>query len=191
VLFVCTKPYGVKPLLAQLAPCLQPRHLVVSIAAGVTLADMEAACQDKARVVRVMPNTPCLVGASSAPQSRILQYSRPLTPPSSRPDRRRPLPGPGRAAAPRPGRRPAAVRGGGLRAVVLPAARCAGGPSLWVPHFGSLGSLVSRGFRPAAVRGGRLSAVVPPAARCARGPSQWVPFMGPSLCGTVTTICPP
>lgn len=93
MLFVCTKPYGVKPLLAQLAPCLQPRHLVVSIAAGVTLADMEAACQDKARVVRVMPNTPCLVGASSAPPS-ILPSCRVLTSCSAlRPDRCRPLPG--------------------------------------------------------------------------------------------------
>ena len=63
MLFVCVKPYGVKPLLAELAPVLTERHLIVSIAAGVTLADIEAAAGGKARAVRVMPNTPCMVGA--------------------------------------------------------------------------------------------------------------------------------
>ena len=63
MLFVCVKPYGVKPLLAELAPVLTERHLIVSIAAGVTLADIEAASGRKARAVRVMPNTPCMVGA--------------------------------------------------------------------------------------------------------------------------------
>ena len=42
---------------------LTDRHLIVSIAAGVTLADIEAAAGGKARAVRVMPNTPCMVGA--------------------------------------------------------------------------------------------------------------------------------
>jgi pyrroline-5-carboxylate reductase len=65
VLFVCVKPYGVKPLLQELAPVLTERHLIVSIAAGVTLADIEAAAGGKARAVRVMPNTPAMVGASS------------------------------------------------------------------------------------------------------------------------------
>ena len=63
VLFVCVKPYGVKPLLAELAPVLTERRLIVSIAAGITLADIEAAAGGKARAVRVMPNTPCMVGA--------------------------------------------------------------------------------------------------------------------------------
>jgi pyrroline-5-carboxylate reductase len=42
------------------------RHLVVSIAAGVTLARMEAAGPAGLRVIRVMPNTPALVGASAS-----------------------------------------------------------------------------------------------------------------------------
>lgn len=70
VVFVCVKPAGVRPLLAQLAPTLQPRHLLVSIAAGVSLADIEAACsvsgEAAPRCVRVMPNTPALVGACAA-----------------------------------------------------------------------------------------------------------------------------
>jgi pyrroline-5-carboxylate reductase len=63
VLFVCVKPYGVKPLLQEVAPVLTDRHLIVSIAAGVTLADIEAASAGVGRAVRVMPNTPCMVGA--------------------------------------------------------------------------------------------------------------------------------
>jgi pyrroline-5-carboxylate reductase len=66
VLFVCVKPYGVKPLLQEVAPALNERHLIVSIAAGVTLADIEAASANVGRVVRVMPNTPCMIGASRA-----------------------------------------------------------------------------------------------------------------------------
>jgi len=64
VLFICVKPYGVKQLLQEVGPSLTDRHLVVSIAAGVTLADLQAAAGPSARVVRVMPNTPCMVGAS-------------------------------------------------------------------------------------------------------------------------------
>lgn len=42
-----------------------PRALVVSIAAGVSIATLEGALAPGARVVRTMPNTPALVGASA------------------------------------------------------------------------------------------------------------------------------
>ena len=68
VVFICVKPHGVKPLLEALALSgrLSRKHLLVSIAAGVTLADLESACGHVARVVRVMPNTPCMVGQTAA-----------------------------------------------------------------------------------------------------------------------------
>lgn len=52
-----------KGILEALAPHLEERHLVVSIAAGLKLDMLEAALPEGSRVVRVMPNTPCLIGA--------------------------------------------------------------------------------------------------------------------------------
>jgi pyrroline-5-carboxylate reductase len=66
VLIVAVKPDQVGPLLTELASRISERHLIVSIAAGVTLAKLAASLQTGARLVRVMPNTPALVGASAS-----------------------------------------------------------------------------------------------------------------------------
>lgn len=66
VLIVAVKPDQVAALLSEIAGQLTPGHLVVSIAAGVTIAKLEAAAPEGTRVVRVMPNTPALVGASAS-----------------------------------------------------------------------------------------------------------------------------
>ncbi len=64
---VAVKPDQVVGLLSELSAVWEvPRHLVVSIAAGVTLARMEAAGPAGLRIIRVMPNTPALVGASAS-----------------------------------------------------------------------------------------------------------------------------
>jgi pyrroline-5-carboxylate reductase len=60
---VCVKPYGVVPLLTSLQGL--PPKLIISIAAGVTLADMERAAPNH-RIIRVMPNTPALVGKGAS-----------------------------------------------------------------------------------------------------------------------------
>ena len=65
VLFVAVKPDQVVGLLGEIADGLKPRHLLVSIAAGVPLAKMETAVPG-VRCIRVMPNTPALVGASAS-----------------------------------------------------------------------------------------------------------------------------
>lgn len=62
------KPQDVKPLLAEVGPHLSPGSLVISLAAGVTTASIEAGlaaagAPDGVAVVRVMPNTPALVDA--------------------------------------------------------------------------------------------------------------------------------
>ncbi|KAL7060612.1 hypothetical protein AAHC03_09952 [Spirometra sp. Aus1] len=59
VIFVCVKPNLVQHVLRECAGVLANK-LVVSIAAGVTVADLESAVPAATRVIRVMPNTPCL-----------------------------------------------------------------------------------------------------------------------------------
>lgn len=66
ILIVAVKPDQVEGALQEVAGKLTDRHLVVSIAAGVTLARLAGALQKRARVIRVMPNTPALVGASAS-----------------------------------------------------------------------------------------------------------------------------
>jgi pyrroline-5-carboxylate reductase len=66
VLIVAVKPDQVEGVLHELAGKISERHVVVSIAAGVTLARLAGALQAGTRVVRVMPNTPALVGASAS-----------------------------------------------------------------------------------------------------------------------------
>jgi pyrroline-5-carboxylate reductase len=63
LLIVAVKPGDVPGLLAELAPAVDPgRHLLVSVAAGVPTATLEALLPQGTPVVRVMPNTPALVG---------------------------------------------------------------------------------------------------------------------------------
>lgn len=62
VVLVGVKPAGVPDLLREIAPALRPDALVVSLAAGVTLASFAAVLGEDAAVFRSMPNTPSLVG---------------------------------------------------------------------------------------------------------------------------------
>ena len=65
VLVLAVKPQVMPAVLAELRPALAAKHLVVSIAAGVTLQTLAEGLGAKTRLVRVMPNTPCLVGSSA------------------------------------------------------------------------------------------------------------------------------
>lgn len=66
VILLAVKPDQVNEVLAELRPQLTLKHLLISIAAGVPLARLEGALPAGARVIRVMPNTPALVGASAS-----------------------------------------------------------------------------------------------------------------------------
>ena len=66
VLVLAVKPDQVAVVLAEQRGNFTNEHLLISIAAGVTLAKMEAALPAGARVIRVMPNTPALVGEAAA-----------------------------------------------------------------------------------------------------------------------------
>jgi pyrroline-5-carboxylate reductase len=62
VVFLAVKPQVMRSVLEEIGPALTSEKLVVSIAAGVPIKKMAAALGGQARLVRVMPNTPCLVG---------------------------------------------------------------------------------------------------------------------------------
>ena len=62
VVFIATKPNQVLGVLEEIKPFVTPEKLVVSIAAGINTKKLEANLPDGTRVIRVMPNTPALVG---------------------------------------------------------------------------------------------------------------------------------
>ena len=62
VVLVGVKPGMVVDLLREIGPALEPGTVVVSLAAGVTTATMEAALPEHVPVLRSMPNTPAVVG---------------------------------------------------------------------------------------------------------------------------------
>jgi pyrroline-5-carboxylate reductase len=65
ILILAVKPDQVAGALAEIHEHMTEKHLLICIAAGVTLARLEAGLGKDARVIRVMPNTPALVGASA------------------------------------------------------------------------------------------------------------------------------
>ena len=66
ILILATKPDQVPAVLAEISGAFTKNHLLISIAAGVTLAKLENALPTGARVIRVMPNTPALVGEAAS-----------------------------------------------------------------------------------------------------------------------------
>ena len=61
---LAVKPDQVPVVLAEQRGNFKSNHLLISIAAGVTLAKIESALPAGTRVVRVMPNTPALVSTA-------------------------------------------------------------------------------------------------------------------------------
>ena len=59
---LAVKPQNFDEILPVLAACQGEKPLVVSIAAGVTFAKMEAALGADTAIIRVMPNTPLMLG---------------------------------------------------------------------------------------------------------------------------------
>ena len=69
VVVLAVKPQQVTAVLAEIRAAIRADALVVSIAAGVTLKRLATGLPPGQRIVRVMPNTPCLVGRGASAYS--------------------------------------------------------------------------------------------------------------------------
>lgn len=65
VVLLCVKPQQIDEALRAAAPALARPVLLISIAAGVTIARIQGHLDARARVVRAMPNTPALARAGA------------------------------------------------------------------------------------------------------------------------------
>jgi pyrroline-5-carboxylate reductase len=66
MILLALKPDLIRPVLREVRGALSREHLVISIAAGVPIKTIEDAIGKECRVIRVMPNTPCLIGAGAS-----------------------------------------------------------------------------------------------------------------------------
>ncbi|MDF1849368.1 MAG: pyrroline-5-carboxylate reductase [Verrucomicrobiales bacterium] len=64
VVLLCVKPQIFPEMLSQLGESRD--RLLISIAAGIQIETIEEGCQHRHRVIRVMPNTPALVGRGAS-----------------------------------------------------------------------------------------------------------------------------
>lgn len=67
---LAVKPQTMTAVLEGAGAGVAPRHLIVSIAAGVTLERLASLLPQGTRLVRVMPNTPCLIAQGVSCYSR-------------------------------------------------------------------------------------------------------------------------
>ncbi len=63
---LAVKPQSVSEALAAIRSSMTPDKLLISICAGVTIGTLEGGLPEGSRVIRVMPNTPALIGRGAA-----------------------------------------------------------------------------------------------------------------------------
>jgi len=66
IIVLAVKPRVMAVLLEEIAPLIRPEQTVISIAAGIPTGFIEAYFKVPVPVVRVMPNTPCMVGEGAS-----------------------------------------------------------------------------------------------------------------------------
>lgn len=65
-LFLAVKPQQMGEALGELRGRVTAKHLIVSVAAGIPLSAIASGLGPGPRLVRVMPNTPCLIGQGAS-----------------------------------------------------------------------------------------------------------------------------
>lgn len=67
VIVLAIKPQGFPALLAELKPLIKPHQLIISVAAGVSVAAiLRGIGQETQAIIRVMPNTPSTIGLGAS-----------------------------------------------------------------------------------------------------------------------------
>ena len=81
MVLIAVKPYQMETLIKEIALDWQPDKVLVSIAAGISTVQIEQWLAADARIIRMMPNTPALVGAGllamAGPRVRGLRNGAP------------------------------------------------------------------------------------------------------------------
>lgn len=62
VIFLATKPSQIDDVLKEIESFIDENKLIISIAAGKTISSIKNMFKNNTRIVRVMPNTPALIG---------------------------------------------------------------------------------------------------------------------------------
>ncbi len=70
------KPQVMSSALKQFCKCITEKHLILSIAAGISIKSLEEVLGKEMRIVRVMPNTPALVLAGASALSKNSMATR-------------------------------------------------------------------------------------------------------------------
>ncbi|XP_037351456.1 pyrroline-5-carboxylate reductase 3 isoform X2 [Talpa occidentalis] len=70
LVFLATKPHVLPSVLVEVAPVVTDKHVLVSVAAGVSLSTLEELLPPTARVIRVSPNLPCVVQEGAVVMAR-------------------------------------------------------------------------------------------------------------------------
>lgn len=61
-IFLAVKPQDMQKLILQIKTVLSPDHLLISLAAGLPVNFFQKQLGQPLKIIRIMPNTPCLVG---------------------------------------------------------------------------------------------------------------------------------
>jgi pyrroline-5-carboxylate reductase len=61
IIILAVKPQIIEGVLKEIAPGIKPSHLIISVAAGITVRFLAQHLGEKVKVVRTMPNTPALI----------------------------------------------------------------------------------------------------------------------------------
>jgi len=66
ILVIAVKPQNMEEVLNEIAPVITKKHLIISIAAGITTSSIAKHFKNKVPIIRVMPNTPALIQEGAA-----------------------------------------------------------------------------------------------------------------------------